>query len=143
MNSPRNARDALLAEILGDVDTLLNKVSTATKELDNVRDSVQNLGNDVSSEYLKNIEAAHKNFDSAVIGRIDDFVNVANETLVRFNSKTQELREEIIKANVSKPATSQPVISSASEGKSRVDAFSFILGAVVFLGGALVGLLLK
>ena len=76
-----------------------------------------------------------------MIARIDDFVAVANETLVRFNDKTKDIQTELARVNASS-ATVQPQAQPV-QAVRRVDALSFVLGAIVLALGCVCGLLIR
>lgn len=130
MSGPRTGREALLAELLGDMDDLITR-------MDDCVSKVQSL-NELSIDSFK---AAADAIDSRMIGRIDDFVSVANETLVRFNDKTKEIQSNIQAINSS---PSKQELKEVSKKSSRsLDAFSFLLGAIVLAVGCLCGLLIR
>ena len=141
MSGPRTARDALLAELLGDVDKTLDRVETCTAELVKVRDSISELGDKQSAFLAQEIEAAKNELNASMIARIDDFVAVANETLVRFNDKTKDIQTELARVNASS-ATVQPQAQPV-QAVRRVDALSFVLGAIVLALGCVCGLLIR
>lgn len=138
MNGPRTGREALLAEILGDMDGLLIRMDAATEQLAQVRDSIGTVNAANVAPFVQALDDATEKVNSAMILRIDDFVNVANETLVRFNDKTQGIKDQL--ASVSGVIQAAPTASPAAR---RLDPISFIFGGVVFLAGCLVGLLIK
>lgn len=141
MSGPRTARDALLAELLGDVDKTLDRVETCTAELVKVRDSISELGDKQSAFLAQEIEAAKNELNASMIARIDDFVAVANETLVRFNDKTKDIQTELARVNASS-ATVRPQAQPV-QAVRRVDALSFVLGAIVLALGCVCGLLIR
>ena len=141
MSGPRTARDALLAELLGDVDKTLDRVEVCTAELVKVRDSISELGEKQSAFLAQDIETAKSQLNASMIARIDDFVAVANETLVRFNDKTRDIQAELARVNAHS-ATVQAQVQPVQTVR-RVDALSFVLGAIVLALGCVCGLLIR
>ena len=95
-----------------------------------------------TGEAAKLLEEATKHFNDVTIRNVDDFVAVANETLVRFNDKTREIQAELARLDA-QSATVQPTAQPAAQAARKIDALSFVLGAIVLAVGCVCGLLLR
>ena len=89
----------------------------------------------------KELEDVTDKFRDVTIKNVDDFVSVANETLVRFNDKTKELQVAISSIQLDKEK--QETIKFEKSNPRKIDPFSFILGAIVLAVGCLCGLLIR
>ena len=93
-----------------------------------------------TGEAAKLLEEITKQFNDVTIRNVDEFVAVANETLVRFNDKTKEIQAELSRLNA-QSATAPP--PQAAPPARKIDALSFVLGAIVLAVGCVCGLLLR
>lgn len=132
-DSPRTARDALLAAILGDTDKLLDRV-------EEISALIESLSQKVSSDIQSDIEKSSASFNKLMISRTDDFVDVANETLGLFEKKTQEIQNKITALQAIKDSDNQPV---QPEARRALDPVSLTFGAIIFIAGLCVGILFR
>ena len=95
MSGPRTAKDALLAELLGDMDQLLTRFDQSQKSMEELRASIQRSHEAKSSQAARELEAATVKFGEVTTRSVDDFVAVANEALSKFMQRTKEIKDSL------------------------------------------------
>ena len=115
-----NVRDALLAEILGDMGKLHDSVDALKKVIPDQAALIEKQFSSVvgqlekaSSDIPKNVEASSKYLRSELTRGIDDVVGVANETLIKFSAKISELQQSISEVNKSKEGARSELATAA------------------------------
>lgn len=96
---PRTGREALLAEILGDVDVLLKHVDASRIELERVSALIISIGEGKTQEFNIEIETSLKKVASLLDAKSDDFASVVNQAVVKFNEKICILTEKVEQLN--------------------------------------------
>lgn len=92
MSGPRTAKDALLAELLGDMDQLLTRFDQSQKSMEELRASIQRSHEVKAGQAARELEAATVKFGEVTTRSVDDFVSVANEALSKFMQRTNEIK---------------------------------------------------
>ena len=92
MSGPRTAKDALLAERLGDMDQLLTRFDQSQKSMEELRASIQRSHEAKAGQAARELEAATVKFGEVTTRSVDDFVSVANEALSKFMQRTNEIK---------------------------------------------------
>ena len=92
MSGPRTAKDALLAELLGDMDQLLTRFDQSQKSMEELRASIQRSHEAKAGQAARELEAATVKFGEVTTRSVDDFVSVANEALSKFMQRTNEIK---------------------------------------------------
>lgn len=132
----RTAKEALIAELLGDVDALLRRVESLPGAIGEAEENtVKKQG-----EMLKEFERVTGRFNEVTTRSVDDFIEVANEALSKFKQRTGEI---VTLLNSVSPA--RTVAEPSPQSESKTDAASSPLWWLVpsaFGVGVLVGALL-
>jgi hypothetical protein len=130
LNAPRTAKDALIAEMLGDMGQLHDlmgdlktiipaQVAVIEKQFSGVVGQL----NQASSDIPKNVEAASKHLRSELTQGIDDLVGVANEVLLKFSAKTNDLKQSIEAVqNIQNVAHKELAVSAKAAVASEIKA---------------------
>lgn len=120
LNAPRTAKDALIAEMLGDMGKLhdsLEELKTVipfqAALIEKQFSSVVGQLEKASSDIPKNVEASSKYLRSELTRGIDDVVGVANETLLKFSAKIVELQQSIGEVQKSKEGARSELATAA------------------------------
>ena len=136
MVGPRTAKDALLAELLGDMDQLLSRFETAQKDMAALQATTGLQRDEKTSQAARELEAAAAKFGQITTRSVDDFVAVANEALSKFIQRTNEIKELLDKPlAVAAPAISQAISPDTSHATKPQPW----LLALVFAAGLLAG----
>lgn len=112
MSGPRTAKDALLAELLGDMDQLLTRFDQSQKSMEELRASIQRSHEAKSSQAARELEAATVKFGEVTTRSVDDFVAVANEALSKFMQRTKEIKD-LLDNLATRPVQAATVTASA------------------------------
>ena len=112
MSGPRTAKDALLAELLGDMDQLLTRFDQSQKGMEELRASIQQSHDVKASQAARELEAATVKFGEVTTRSVDDFVSVANEALSKFMQRTNEIKG-LLDNLATKPPQAATVAASA------------------------------
>lgn len=144
MSAPRTAKDALLAELLGDMDQLLTRFEQSQQGMEQLRVAIERGHEAKASQAARELEAATVKFGETTTRSVDDFVNVANEALAKFMQRTNE-----IKALLDKQATAPAVVPPAAvpsqhqpqQKEPSSKALKWLFPAI-FAGGVVVGVIL-
>ena len=112
MSGPRTAKDALLAELLGDMDQLLTRFDQSQKSMEELRASIQRSHEEKAGQAARELEAATVKFGEVTTRSVDDFVSVANEALSKFMQRTNEIKG-LLDNLATKPAQAATVAASA------------------------------
>ena len=112
MSGPRTAKDALLAELLGDMDQLLTRFDQSQKSMEELRASIQRSHEAKAGQAARELEAATVKFGEVTTRSVDDFVAVANEALSKFMQRTNEIKG-LLDNLATRPAQAATVAASA------------------------------
>lgn len=112
MSGPRTAKDALLAELLGDMDQLLTRFDQSQKSMEELRASIQHSHEVKAGQAARELEAATVKFGEVTTRSVDDFVSVANEALSKFMQRTNEIKG-LLDNLATKPPQAATVAASA------------------------------
>ena len=112
MSGPRTAKDALLAELLGDMDQLLTRFDQSQKSMEELRASIQRSHEVKAGQAARELEAATVKFGEVTTRSVDDFVSVANEALSKFMQRTNEIKG-LLDNVAAKPPQAATVAASA------------------------------
>lgn len=112
MSGPRTAKDALLAELLGDMDQLLTRFDQSQKSMEELRASIQRSHEVKAGQAARELEAATVKFGEVTTRSVDDFVSVANEALSKFMQRTNEIKG-LLDNLATKPPQAATVAASA------------------------------
>lgn len=112
MSGPRTAKDALLAELLGDMDQLLTRFDQSQKSMEELRASIQRSHEAKAGQAARELEAATVKFGEVTTRSVDDFVSVANEALSKFMQRTNEIKG-LLDNLATKPPQAATVAASA------------------------------
>ena len=142
MSGPRTAKDALLAELLGDMDQLLTRFDQSQKSMEELRASIQRSHEVKAGQAARELEAATVKFGEVTTRSVDDFVSVANEALSKFMQRTNEIKSSL-DSLATKPVQAPTVAASASPPESPKSsprgALLWWLLPLVFALGVLLG----
>ena len=142
MSGPRTAKDALLAELLGDMDQLLTRFDQSQKGMEELRASIQRSHEAKTGQAARELEAATVKFGEVTTRSVDDFVSVANEALSKFMQRTNEIRSSLDNL-AERPAQAGAVAASANlpapPKSSHRGTLLWWLLPLVFGAGVLVG----
>lgn len=144
MSGPRTAKDALLAELLGDMDQLLTRFDESQKSMEELRASIQRSHEAKAGQAARELEAATVKFGEVTTRSVDDFVSVANEALSKFMQRTNEIKglldnlatKPLQAATVAAPA---PASSPSPEKASPRGNLLWWLLPLVFVAGVSIG----
>lgn len=142
MSGPRTARDALLAELLGDMDQLLTRFDESKQGMEELRASIERGHDARASQAARDLEAATAKFGEVTTRSVDDFVNVANEALSKFVQRTNEIKDLLDKPvlNASPAPAPMPAEPTKKEPHRTTQWWLF---PVMFAGGVVVGVVLS
>ena len=141
MSGPRTAKDALLAELLGDMDQLLTRFDQSQKSMEELRASIQSSHEVKAGQAARELEAATVKFGEVTTRSVDDFVSVANEALSKFMQRTNEIKTSLDNLATQPTPTATVAVPAVlvETKKDRHGALLFWLVPAVFGGGVLVG----
>lgn len=127
MSGAHAAKDALLAELLGDMDQLLTRFDQWQKDMEELQASIQHSHDVRASQAVRELEAATVKFGEVTTQSVDDFVSVGNEALSKFIQRTNEIKD--LRDNLAtKPPQAATVPASAPtpapQKKSQTGLFS-------------------
>ncbi len=141
MSGPRTAKDALLAELLGDMDQLLTRFDQSQKSMEELRASIQRSHEEKAGQAARELEAATVKFGEVTTRSVDDFVTVANEALSKFMQRTTEIKG-LLDNLATRPAQAATVAASApapapSKTSTRGNLLWWLLPLVFAVGVSL------
>mgnify|MGYP001195876940 FL=1 len=141
MSGPRTAKDALLAELLGDMDQLLTRFDQSQKSMEELRASIQRSHEEKAGQAARELEAATVKFGEVTTRSVDDFVAVANEALSKFMQRTNEIKG-LLDNLATRPAQVATVAASApapapSKTSTRGNLLWWLLPLVFAVGVSL------
>ena len=141
MSGPRTAKDALLAELLGDMDQLLTRFDQSQKSMEELRASIQRSHEAKAGQAARELEAATVKFGEVTTRSVDDFVTVANEALSKFMQRTTEIKG-LLDNLATRPAQAATVAASApapapSKTSTRGNLLWWLLPLVFAVGVSL------
>ena len=141
MSGPRTAKDALLAELLGDMDQLLTRFDQSQKSMEELRASIQRSHEAKAGQAARELEAATVKFGEVTTRSVDDFVAVANEALSKFMQRTNEIKG-LLDNLATRPAQAATVAASApapapSKTSTRGNLLWWLLPLVFAVGVSL------
>ena len=141
MSGPRTAKDALLAELLGDMDQLLTRFDQSQKSMEELRASIQRSHEAKAGQAARELEAATVKFGEVTTRSVDDFVTVANEALSKFMQRTNEIKG-LLDNLATRPAQVATVAASApapapSKTSTRGNLLWWLLPLVFAVGVSL------
>jgi len=141
MSGPRTAKDALLAELLGDMDQLLTRFDQSQKSMEELRASIQRSHEAKAGQAARELEAATVKFGEVTTRSVDDFVAVANEALSKFMQRTNEIKG-LLDNLATRPAQVATVAASApapapSKTSTRGNLLWWLLPLVFAVGVSL------
>ena len=141
MSGPRTAKDALLAELLGDMDQLLTRFDQSQKSMEELRASIQRSHEAKAGQAARELEAATVKFGEVTTRSVDDFVAVANEALSKFMQRTTEIKG-LLDNLATRPAQVATVAASApapapSKTSTRGNLLWWLLPLVFAVGVSL------
>jgi len=141
MSGPRTAKDALLAELLGDMDQLLTRFDQSQKSMEELRASIQRSHEEKAGQAARELEAATVKFGEVTTRSVDDFVTVANEALSKFMQRTNEIKG-LLDNLATRPAQVATVAASApapapSKTSTRGNLLWWLLPLVFAVGVSL------
>ena len=141
MSGPRTAKDALLAELLGDMDQLLTRFDQSQKSMEELRASIQRSHEAKAGQAARELEAATVKFGDVTTRSVDDFVTVANEALSKFMQRTNEIKG-LLDNLATRPAQVATVAASApapapSKTSTRGNLLWWLLPLVFAVGVSL------
>ena len=141
MSGPRTAKDALLAELLGDMDQLLTRFDQSQKSMEELRASIQRSHEAKAGQAARELEAATVKFGEVTTRSVDDFVTVANEALSKFMQRTTEIKG-LLDNLATRPAQVATVAASApapapSKTSTRGNLLWWLLPLVFAVGVSL------
>ena len=141
MSGPRTAKDALLAELLGDMDQLLTRFDQSQKSMEELRASIQRSHEANTGQAARELEAATVKFGEVTTRSVDDFVAVANEALSKFMQRTNEIKTSLDNLATQPAPTATVAVPAApvETKKDRHGVLLFWLVPAVFGGGVLAG----
>ena len=139
MSGPRTARDALLAELLGDMDQLLNRFERSQNEMERLRAAIEQGHDTKTSQATRELEAATIKFGEVTTRNVDDFVNVANEALSKFMQRTNEIKAALDLLqdgirNVNTPSAPAPAVASSPVAKIPLWPLPVLFAAGLVVG---------
>lgn len=133
----RTTKEALIAEMLGDLDALLSRVEKLPAMMGEVEESSLQK----QREILQNFVKASERFDTITARSVDDFVAVANEALSKFMQRTTEIKSSLDGLTVPAPTVVAPTASVVSTGEASSSLLWWFV-PTGFIVGVLVGVLL-
>ena len=141
MSGPRTAKDALLAELLGDMDQLLTRFDQSQKSMEELRASIQRSHEAKAGQAARELEAATVKFGEVTTRSVDDFVAVANEAPSKFMQRTNEIKG-LLDNLATRPAQVATVAASApapapSKTSTRGNLLWWLLPLVFAVGVSL------
>lgn len=141
MSGPRTAKDALLAELLGDMDQLLTRFEQSQQGMEQLRAAIERGHEAKASQAARELEAATAKFGETTTRSVDDFVNVANEALSKFMQRTNEIKG-LLDNLATRPAQVATVAASApapapSKTSTRGNLLWWLLPLVFAVGVSL------
>lgn len=148
--SPRTAKEALLAEALGDLDALLSRLEKAQAEMDALAEKVAKVQEAETSRAADSLAASAAEFGRITTRSVDDFVTVANEALHKFMGRTEEIKELLSKPLQAKPTEPQKPekkpTQTAAKPHPQGDKLPLLVAVVVAafsFGGLFVAILIR
>jgi len=145
MNSPHTAKDALIAELLGDMDHLLTRFEQAQKSMEQLHAVIERSHDDRVGRAARDLEVATSNFGDVTTRSVDDFVNMANEALSKFMLRTDEIKVLLDKPVLLAPVASSPMPTPVLAQHPKKKPSSMALGwlfPAIFAAGVVVRVVL-
>lgn len=144
MSGPRTAKDALLAELLGDMDQLLTRFEQSQQGMEQLRVAIERGHEAKASQAARELEAATAKFGETTTRSVDDFVNVANEALAKFMQRTNEIKALLDKQATAPAVTTPTAVPSQHQPQQKEPSSKALkwLFPAIFAGGVVVGVVL-
>ena len=138
MNSPRTAREALLAELLGDMDRQLKEIDASAATLEALRLRLLDGYDEKASLAAQRLEKAAGVFEDVTTRNVDAFVSVANEALSKFVKRTNEIKDALDSLNASSNKATVIAPAAVAPGGVSGEVAAWLL-PLLFIGGCVVG----
>lgn len=144
MSGPRTAKDALLAELLGDMDQLLTRFEQSQQGMEQLRVAIERGHEAKANQAARELEAATAKFGETTTRSVDDFVNVANEALAKFMQRTNEIKALLDKQATAPAAAAPTAVPSQHQPQQKEPSSKALkwLFPAIFAAGVVVGVLL-
>lgn len=127
MNSPKNAKEALIAELLGEIDDIIKRVDTADKQLKITTDTLKS----ATEEYKSAVIAFNEQAKSDLIQFLDIKSSEAASKLLNVESESK-LKQVIIEA-VNSAKTESKEINNIRKELKRINFLAFLFLTIVQL----------
>lgn len=138
MNSPRTTREALLAELLGDMDRQLKEIEASSATLEALRLRLLDGYDEKASLAAQRLEKAAGAFEDVTTRNVDAFVSVANEALSKFVKRTNEIKDALDSLNASSDKATVIAPAAVAPGGVSGEVAAWLL-PLLFIAGCVVG----